>query len=47
MICYSTDRTQLNENQRKEYEFKTRFHQDNNLDTEIRKMYNQSTWRVK
>ena len=47
MICYSTDLTQLNENQKNEYEFKTKFHQEDNLDNEIRQMYNQSTWRVK
>ena len=45
MICYSTDLTQLNDDQKKEYEFKTTFHQENNLDNDIKQMFNETTWR--
>jgi len=37
MICYSTDLTNLNENQKKEYEFKTRFHSEYSMNDEIKK----------
>ena len=37
MICYSTDLTQLNDDQKKEYEFKTRFHSEYNINDDIRK----------
>ena len=47
MICYSTDLTQLNDNQKDEYEFKTRFHQENTLKNEINQMYNETTRRTK
>jgi len=45
MITYSTDLTQLNENQRNEYDFTNTFHQENNLDSEINQMFNNSTFR--
>ncbi len=45
MITYSTDLTQLNDNQKNEYEFTNNFRQEKDLDYEIKQMFNNSTSR--
>ena len=47
MICYSTDLTNLNENERKEFEMKTRYHHEDSLDNDIRQMFNETARRNK
>ena len=37
MICYSTDKTGLTDDERKEYEFSTSYHRETTTDDEIRK----------
>ena len=36
-ICYSTDKTGLTDEERKGYEFNTRYHRETTTDDEIRK----------
>ena len=36
-ICYTTDKTGLTDEERKGYEFNTRYHRETTIDDEIRK----------